>query len=89
MYKRQGKKGGLIAFSIKNVLAFLVIFLLPFLGIAPKTVWLTVIIVPFVYKQNKILIGKQVKTETFITGVKTLLVGSLTYLITYFLGILF
>ncbi|MCT7698315.1 MAG: 1,4-dihydroxy-2-naphthoate prenyltransferase, partial [Lactobacillus crispatus] len=30
-----------------------------------------------------------VKTETFITGVKTLLVGSLTYLITYFLGILF
>lgn len=84
-----GKKGGLIAFSVKNVLAFLVIFLLPFLGIAPKTVWLTVIIVPFVYKQNKILIGKQVKTETFITGVKTLLVGSLTYLITYFLGILF
>ena len=84
-----GKKGGLIAFSVKNVLAFLVIFLLPFLGIAPKTVWLTVIIVPFVYKQNKILIGKQVKTETFITGVKTLLVGSLTYLVTYFLGILF
>lgn len=84
-----GKKGGLIAFSLKNVLAFLIILFLPFLGIAPKTVWLTVIIVPFVYKQNKILINKQVKTETFITGVKTLFIGSLTYLITYFIGILF
>lgn len=84
-----GIKNGLIAYSIKNVLAFLVIGILPFLGIAPKTVWLTVIIIPFVYKQNKILINKQVKTETFSTAVKTLLVGSVTYLFTYFLGMLF
>ncbi|MBU3827994.1 MAG: prenyltransferase [Candidatus Lactobacillus pullistercoris] len=84
-----GKKVGLIALSVKNILAFIIIWLLPFLGLAPKTVWLTVIIVPFVYKQNKIIIHKQVKTQTFITGVKTLLVGSATYLITYFLGILF
>lgn len=84
-----GKKGGLIAFSVKNVLAFLIILLLPFLGLAPKTVWITLVIVPFIYKQNKILIHKQVKTETFITGVKSLFVGSLTYLVTYFLGILF
>lgn len=84
-----GVKGGLIAYSIKNVLAFLIIILLPFLNLAPKTVWLTVLIIPFVYKQNKILISKQVKTETFITGVKTLFVGSLTYLVTYFLGMLF
>lgn len=84
-----GKKGGLIAFSVKNVLAFLIIMLLPFLGLAPKSVWLTLVIVPFIYKQNKILIHKQVKTETFITGVKSLFVGSLTYLVTYFLGMLF
>lgn len=84
-----GKKGGLIAFSVKNVLAFLIIMLLPVLGLAPRTVWLTIVIVPFIYKQNKILIHKQVKTETFITGVKSLFVGSLTYLVTYFLGILF
>lgn len=84
-----GKKGGLVAFSVKNILAFLIILLLPFLGLAPKTVWLTVIIVPFVYKQNKILLAKQVKSETFITGVKTLFIGSLTYLVTYFVGILF
>lgn len=84
-----GKKGGLIAFSIKNCLAFLIIWLLPFWNLAPKTVWLTVLIVPFVYQQNKLLIKKQVKTETFICGVKTLFVGSSAYLITYFIGLLF
>lgn len=82
-----GVKNGLIAFSLKNVLAFLIILLLPFLGLAPQAVWLTVLIVPFVYQQNKILIGKQVKTETFITGVKILLVGSVIYLLTYLIGI--
>ena len=84
-----GKKGGLIALTVKNVLAFLIIGILPFLGLAPKTVWLTILIVPFIYQQNKIIIHKQVKTETFSTGVKTLLVGSAAYLFTYFLGIIF
>ncbi|AEG39856.1 prenyltransferase [Lactobacillus kefiranofaciens] len=84
-----GKKAALTAFSIKNVLAFAVIILLPFLKLAPATVWLTVLIVPFVYKQNKLLLAKQVKTETFICAVKTLLIGSLTYVVTYMIGFLF
>lgn len=83
-----GKKAGLVFFSLKNILAFLVIILLPFLGLAPQLVWLTIIIVPFVWQQNKILIDKQVKTETFITAVKILLVGSMTYLISYFIGLI-
>lgn len=83
-----GKKNGLIAFSLKNILAFLIIWALPFLMLAPKTVWLTVLAVPFVYKQNRILLNKQVKSETFITAVKTLFVASSTYLLTYFIGIL-
>lgn len=83
-----GKKAGLFFFSLKNILAFLIIILLPFMGLAPKFVWLTVIIVPFVWRQNKILINKQVKTETFISGVKILLVGSMTYLVTYLIGLL-
>ena len=73
---------------MKNVIAFLVIIALPFLKIAPATVWLTVLIVPFVYKQNKLLLQKQVKTETFICAVKTLLVGALTYSVTYLIGVL-
>lgn len=84
-----GKKAALTAFSIKNVLAFIVIICLPFLKLAPATVWLIVLIVPFVYKQNKLLLAKQVKTETFICAVKTLLIGSLTYVVSYMIGFLF
>lgn len=84
-----GIKGGLTAFTIKNILAFLVIILLPIIGLAPKGEWLALLVITFVYKQNEILIGKQVKTETFITGVKTLLVGSASQLVAYFIGILF
>ncbi|WP_308555075.1 prenyltransferase [uncultured Lactobacillus sp.] len=83
-----GKKAALIAYSIKNVLAFLIIIILPFLKLAPTTIWLTILIVPFVYKQNKLLLRKQVKTETFICAVKTLLVGSLFYSVTYLIGVL-
>lgn len=45
-----GKKAALIAYSIKNVLAFFIIIILPFLKLAPTTIWLTILIVPFVYK---------------------------------------
>lgn len=81
-----GKKAGLVAFTVKNVLAFSIIVLLPFLGLAPRTIWLTLLIIPFVYKQNKLLIQKQVKTETFITAVKILLVGSVAQLLAFVIG---
>ena len=84
-----GIENGLRTFSFKNVLAFLVIVLSPIIKIAPWTVWLTLVIVPFVYKQNMRLMEKQVKSETFSSGVKILLVGSGVYLLTYWLGILF
>ncbi|MFR4967287.1 prenyltransferase [Lactobacillus kalixensis] len=83
-----GIKGGLIAFTAKNILAYYYYFL-PFLGLAPRGIWLSLLAIPFVYKQNKLLIHKQVKTETFITAVKTLLVGSASQLVAYFIGILF
>lgn len=83
-----GKRAAITIYSIKNILAFIVIISLPFLKMAPATVWLTVLIVPFVYKQNKRFIAKQVKTETFICAVKTLLVGALTYSVTYLIGVL-
>ncbi|WP_283587425.1 prenyltransferase [Limosilactobacillus viscerum] len=83
-----GKKNALIAFSLKNVLAFVMIIISPFLAIAPWTVWLSLIILPFTYQQNKLLIHKQVKRETFSCSVKILLVGSLAQMITYWIGIL-
>lgn len=84
-----GIQNGLRAFSLKNILAFVVILLSPFIKIAPATVWLTLVIVPFVYMQNNRLMQKQVKSETFSSGVKILLVGSGVYLIAYWLGVLF
>lgn len=83
-----GIRNGLIAYSIKNVIAMVMIVISPFIGIAPWTVLLTVLIIPFVYKQTKMLIHKQVKSETFLSGVRTLLVGSATQAITYLIGIL-
>ncbi len=47
-----GKKLAVIIYSIKNILAFLIIIILPFLKLAPVTVWLTILIVPFVYNLN-------------------------------------
>lgn len=84
-----GIQNGLRAFTTKNILAMLVIILSPLIRIAPVTVWLTLVIVPFVYKQNKRLMEKQVKSETFSSGVKILLVGSGVYLLTYLIGIIF
>lgn len=83
-----GVKNCLIAYSIKNVLAFLIICLLPIIHLAPWSVYLTLLIVPLVYRLNKVLLHKQVKSETFITAIKTLLIGSLTYLVTYFIGMI-
>lgn len=83
-----GKKAGLATYAIKNIVIFIVLMLLPLLQVAPKSVWLTIFLVPFVYQQNKILVAKQVKTETFITAVKTLLMGSLIYIVTFLIGIL-
>ena len=83
-----GKKNALVAFSVKNVLAFVMIIISPLLRIAPWTVWLSLTILPFTYRQNKLLIQKQVKKETFICGVKILLVSSLAQMVTYWLGML-
>ncbi|QZN93448.1 prenyltransferase [Limosilactobacillus panis] len=83
-----GKRNALIAFSVKNVIAFLVIVASPLLKIAPWTVILSLVIVPFTYHQNKLLVHKQIKCETFICGVKILLVGSVAQLLMYWVGIL-
>lgn len=82
-----GIKNGLRAYCTKNVVAFVMIIISPFLGIAPWTVLLTLLIIPFVYQQTKQLVHKQVKNQTFLSGVRTLLVGSACQAVTYLLGI--
>ncbi|MBA2913416.1 prenyltransferase [Limosilactobacillus frumenti] len=82
-----GQRGGLIAFVIKNVLAFLMIITAVLLHLAPWTMLLTLVIIPFVVKQTKKLIHQQVKLKTFPCAVKILLVGSLVQVVTYAIGI--
>lgn len=82
-----GKKTCLAAFSVKNGLAFLFIVLSPFFQLSPFTVIGSLLIVPFVIKQNKMLIERQVKRETFICAVRILMVGAAALVGTYWIGI--
>lgn len=82
-----GKRAALMAYAIKGVVAFLAIILAAVLRLTPWTVLLTLLIIPFVYHQTKILFAKQVKRETFPTAIKILLVGSTVQVVTFALGL--
>ena len=83
-----GRKRALVLFVSNNVLAFFAIFGAVLLDLAPYTVLLTCLVVPFVWKQTKLYLAKQVKKETFICAVRILAVGSFVQVITYALGIM-
>ena len=76
------------AFAIKNVIAFLAIILAVFLGFTPWTTLLTLLLIPFVIKQTRILKARQVKKETFPAAIRILLLGSLVQVVTFALGLL-
>lgn len=83
-----GQRGGLYAFAVKNVLAFLAIIFAVVLRLAPWTMLLTLLIIPFVVKQTQKLFEKQVKKETFPCAIKILLIGSLVQVVTYAIGLI-
>ena len=83
-----GLKGGLWLFAGANIVALLAIIGEFLWGLAPATVLLSLLLIPFIYKQTKLLWQKQVKRETFICGVRILAVGSLTQVVTYLIGII-
>lgn len=83
-----GVQQGLNSFTIKNVIAFLAIITAVMARLAPWTMLLTLLIIPFVVKQTKLLYHEQVKKRTFPCAVKILLVGSLAQVITYGVGVL-
>ncbi|VTS15571.1 UbiA prenyltransferase family protein [Streptococcus porcinus] len=83
-----GLQGGLVLFALGNIMAMLAIIGQYTLGLAPMTVLLCLFLVPFIYKQTYLLWQKQVKKETFICAVRILALGSLTQVVTYFIGIL-
>ena len=83
-----GVQQGLSSFTTKNVIAFLAIITAVMARLAPWTMLLTLLIIPFVVKQTKLLYHEQVKKRTFPCAVKILLVGSLAQVITYGVGVL-
>ncbi len=59
-----GLKGGLMLFALGNIIAILAIVGQYLLGLAPVTVLLCLFLIPFIYKQSRLLWQKQVKRET-------------------------
>ncbi|MGT2933427.1 prenyltransferase [Streptococcus catagoni] len=84
-----GKNGALWLFSLANVLAIVAIVLEVLFGLAPSTLLLTLLLIPFIYKQSQLLWQKQIKRQTFICAIRILALGSLTQVLTYVIGIIF
>lgn len=81
-----GKRKALDLFVAMNVIAFGVIALAVFFGLAPWTSLLTFLVLPFVIKQIRLFLEKQVKRETFICAVRILAVGSFAQVLTFAIG---
>lgn len=84
-----GKPRALKLFVLLNVIALISIGASFLLGIAPTTVLLSYLIVPFIWKQTNIFLQKQEKLVTFSTAIKILAIGSTVQVLTYFIGIIF
>ncbi|URL82346.1 prenyltransferase [Limosilactobacillus fermentum] len=83
-----GKKWALYAFAVKNTIAFLAIIAAAVLRLTPWTVLLTLLSIPFVVKQTKLLFNKQVKKETFPAAIRILLIGSFVQVVTFAVGLI-
>ncbi|MDY4761943.1 prenyltransferase [Streptococcus thoraltensis] len=84
-----GKRGALILFSMANVLAFVSIVCQYFFGLAPLSVLLTLLLIPFIYGQSKQLWQKQIKIETFPCAIRILALGASCLVLTYSIGLIF
>lgn len=84
-----GKSRALALFVGFNVIAMISIGASVLVGIAPKMVLFSYLIVPFIWKQTSIFLQKQEKLETFSTAIKILAVGSAVQVFTYAIGLLF
>jgi len=82
-----GKKNALRLFVFINVLAFVAIIASYCLNLAPWTILLSLLTVPFIYQEIKKFLHQQIKSQTFSCAVKILAVGSIGQVATYFIGL--
>ncbi|OTN87915.1 1,4-dihydroxy-2-naphthoate octaprenyltransferase [Enterococcus sp. 7E2_DIV0204] len=82
-----GKKTALQLFVGLIMIAFISIILSVVLGLAPMTMLLTLLVLPFIWKQTKLFLNEQVKTKTFICAVRILAVGALAQVVFFAIGL--
>lgn len=84
-----GKENSVRLFVIMNVIAILALAAAVFVGIAPWTVLLSLLVLPLIIKNVRMYINKQVKKETFPCAVKILALGSAAQALSYLVYIIF
>lgn len=84
-----GKKVSILLFVGLIVIAFLSIFVAVWFQLTPVTMLLTLLVLPFIWKQTRLFLKKQVKTETFSCAIKILAVGALAQVLFFSIGIIF
>lgn len=84
-----GVKRSLHVYVINNVIAFIAILGAVFLKLVPWFVLFVLFAIPFVIKQTKILINKQDKVITFPSSVSIMIVCSLLFILSFFVGLFF
>ncbi|OJH00017.1 1,4-dihydroxy-2-naphthoate octaprenyltransferase [Enterococcus termitis] len=84
-----GKKAAINLFVGLIVVAFISIILSVILGLTPITMLLTILTLPFIWKQTKLFLNEQIKTKTFICAVKILAVGAFSQVVFFAIGLWF
>ena len=79
-----------LVFVILAIMTVIAAIILSFyLKLAPWTSLLALLAIPFIYKQDRMLMKEQVKSKTFKCAVKILAFGSFIQVLTYSIGLLF
>ena len=84
-----GVKKALHSFTGSNIIAFTAIIVAICLHLIPNWTLLTLLLIPFVHKQTKVLYSKQDKATTFPISVNIMIVCSVVLIISFGLGLIF
>ncbi|MGR3742510.1 1,4-dihydroxy-2-naphthoate polyprenyltransferase [Companilactobacillus sp. DQM5] len=83
-----GKKAAINLVPILYIIGFLMLIVSALLGYLPKSILLTLITVPIIYKNTKFLYTNQIKKEAFPKFAKNLAILSIAQVISFIIGLL-
>lgn len=84
-----GKKRALLLYQILALLPWFVWLLAVLIGLLPKIALLGFLLFPLTYRQLQLFQEKQIKSETFVSSIKTFILFSTMYVITLLLLLVF